>query len=217
MQRKLAQDFIIPAKIGKVFEVKRGQVLRIYQVEDRQVADCAFFNAHDYKEVFHVGQTWLLNSMLGTGGLWCYKYFYSKPPKENVMLTVVEDTVKRHLGCRAGRCSRRTYEVRDDMPDHRNCQDNIAEALEEYGITGDGVIDMFLAFQNAELDNNGFAIAKPPIARRGDYIELRAEMDILAAISACPSETVVTNDYDPTPIGIKIFDVLPSRWPGGGY
>ncbi len=216
-RRRLADHFIIPPSIGQAFHVKKGQILRIYQVEDRQVADCVFFNPNDPREAFSVGQTWLINSILHTGGQRCYKYLYSKPPRENLMLTVVEDTVKVHLGYRGGRCSRRTYEVRDDLPDHRSCQGNLEEALVDFGIDADGIIDMFLAFQNADVDEYGMAVARPSVARRGDYIEFRAEMDILAAISACPSDTVVTNDYEASPIGIRIFDVLPSRWQGGRY
>ena len=67
MQRQVIQEIIIPAGHGAAVEVKKGEVLRIYLVEDRQVGDCVFFNAHDYREVFHVGQTWAMNVILGTG------------------------------------------------------------------------------------------------------------------------------------------------------
>ncbi len=109
MQRQLTQDVIIPASRGSAFEVKKGEVLRIYLVEDRQVGDCVFFNAHDYREVFHVGQTWAMNVILGTGNAKRYQHFYSKPPRENVMLTVLEDTVGNHWGNCGGRCSARLY------------------------------------------------------------------------------------------------------------
>ena len=41
---------------------------------------------------------------------------------------------------------------------------------------------------------------------KGDYIDLLAEMDILAAISACPSESTATNDGRAKPLGVKIFE-----------
>jgi uncharacterized protein YcgI (DUF1989 family) len=40
---------------------------------------------------------------------------------------------------------------------------------------------------------------------KDDYIDLRAEMDILAGISACPSDKARTNNGQPNPLGIKIF------------
>ena len=93
---RVVEDFVIPAGRGKAFLVPRGAVLRIHLVEDRQVGDCCFFNAHDRREVFHVGQSWALNVLLGTGNAKSFRHFYSKPPRENVMLTVLEDTVHNH-------------------------------------------------------------------------------------------------------------------------
>ena len=107
MERRTVQDFVIPAGRAKAFLVKQGQVLRIYQVEGKQAGDCAFFNAHDYKEVFHVGQSWALNVFRGTGNARHFEYFYSKPPRENVMFRVVEDTVRNHWANMGGRCSAR--------------------------------------------------------------------------------------------------------------
>jgi uncharacterized protein YcgI (DUF1989 family) len=39
---RIVEDFIIPASHGRAFVVKRGQVFRIYPVEDGQVGDCVF-------------------------------------------------------------------------------------------------------------------------------------------------------------------------------
>ena len=43
-----------------------------------------------------------------------------------------------------------------------------------------------------------------PTAHKGDYIELRAEMNILAAVSACPADRNATNDGRAKPLGITI-------------
>ena len=45
----------------------------------------------------------------------------------------------------------------------------------------------------------------PPIADVGDYIELRAEMNVLVGISACPNDQDGVNDGRPKPLGIKIL------------
>gem|GEM_PF-3680985 len=127
---RLADAFEIPATYGRAFVVKKGQVLRIHQVDPRggQVGDCAFFNANDTKEVFHCGQSWALNQMAGTGNARAFKHFWSKPPRENIMLTTLTDTYRNHWGNMGGRCSKRIYEIRSGIHEHRSCQENIAAA-----------------------------------------------------------------------------------------
>ena len=188
MNGELISDTIIPARYGRAFEVERGQVLRIYLPEGSQVGDCVFLNAHDYREQFHVGQSWLLNMRLGTGTAKSFKHFYSKPPRENVMLTVVDDTVQNHWGNCGARCSKRLYALQANDHDHRSCQENLTEALAPFGIDGDQIIDIFNVFMNVECTPDGRFEISPPTADAGDYIDLRAEMDILAAISACPAD-----------------------------
>jgi uncharacterized protein YcgI (DUF1989 family) len=185
--------------------VARGQVLRIHLVEDRQVGDCCFFNAGNHREVFHVGQTWALNGLLGTGTAKSFLHFYSKPPHENVMLTVVADTTRNHWGNMGGRCSRRLYALRDGDTTHRSCQENLAEALAPHGVSGDGIVDVFNVFMNVELRTDGSFEIRAPTVKKGDYIELRAEMDVLAAVSACPADRNATNDGRAKPLGITIF------------
>jgi uncharacterized protein YcgI (DUF1989 family) len=202
---RVEQDFVIPAGHGKAFVVPRGAVLRIHLVEDKQVGDCCFFNANDHREVFHVGQSWALNVMLGTGNAKSFKHFYSKPPRENVMLTVVEDTVRNHWGNMGGRCSKRLYALTSGDMNHRSCQENLTEALAPHGLSGDDIVDIFNVFMNVEMQPDGSFIILPPTAMKGDYIDLRAEMDVLAAVSACPSDRRATNDGRAKPLGIRVF------------
>lgn len=203
--RRVLEDFVIPAGRGRAFLVPRGALLRIHLIEDRQVGDCCFFNAQDRREVFHVGQSWALNVLLDTGNARSFKHFYSKPPRENVMLTVVEDTVRNHWGNMGGRCSRRLYALRDGDAHHRSCQENLAEALAPFGVSSDDIVDIFNVFMNVELRPDGSFQILPPTARKGDYIELRAEMDVLAAVSACPADRNATNDGRPKPLGITLY------------
>ena len=63
---KLLEEFEIPARHGRGFIVKQGQVFRIAQVVGGQVGDCAFYNADDPKEMFHCGQSWAINVTAGT-------------------------------------------------------------------------------------------------------------------------------------------------------
>lgn len=205
MRGRIVEELVIPARHGWAGIVKRGQVLRIHQVTGKQVGDCVFYNAADHKEWFHVGQSWAINGILNTGTAKSFKHFYSKPPRENIMLTVLEDTLKDHWGNNGGRCSKRLYQLRDSLTDHRSCQENLTEALAPFGLTGDDVMDVFNVFMSADLHPDGSFTIRPTRARKDDYIDLRAEMDVLAAVSACPADTSPTNHGKSKPLGIKIF------------
>ena len=121
------------------------------------------------------------------------------------MLTVLEETVGSHWGNCDGRCSKRIYELRDHTSNHRSCQENLTEALAPYGITGDDIVDIFNLFMNVDLDVDGGFEIKPPTAVKGDHIDLLAEMDILAGISACPSDRAPTNDFRIKPLGVQVL------------
>jgi len=43
------------------------------------------------------------------------------------------------------------------------------------------------------------------VSKPGDYIDLRAEMDVLAVLSNCPQINNPANDYNPTPIRVVIY------------
>jgi uncharacterized protein YcgI (DUF1989 family) len=58
---------------------------------------------------------------------------------------------------------------------------------------------------NVDIDENGRFVMKPAPTEKGDYIDMRAEMDCLVAISACPSEYAI-NDYKTKPLGIEIWE-----------
>ncbi len=205
MRDEVIEDFVIPATTGHAVKIPRGHRLRISLVEGPQVGDCAFFNAADPREQFHVGQSWALNVAAGTGSAKALKHFYSRPPRENVMLTAVADPVANHWANMGGRCSARWYELRLGKPVRPNCQDNLAAALAPFGIAEDAIGDVYNLFMNVELTRDGGFKILPPTAKQGDYIELRAEMDILAAISACPGASAATNAGVAKPLGVTVL------------
>ena len=120
------------------------------------------------------------------------------------MLTVLEDTVKNHSGNIATRCNPKYLDLMGRSY-NRTCDDNLTEALEPYGLNSDDVPDVFNVFLNFELTEDGRYVRHAPTAMKGDYIDLLAEMDVLAAISACPSESIA-NDYRTKPLGVKIYE-----------
>ena len=63
----------------------------------------------------------------------------------------------------------------------------------------------FTVPKNAGVDERGLIYIRPPLSKRGDHLDLRAEMDVLCAVSACPDDLSVCNNHKAKPLGIEIF------------
>jgi uncharacterized protein YcgI (DUF1989 family) len=214
--RTVLDEFVVPASHGRGFVVPQGHTLRIEEIEGKQVVDATFQNADNLRETFHAGQSMALNMLGGTGNLKQVRYLYSRPPYENVLMEVTDDPVGVNFAWMGGRCTRMIYEFRNargigrrvDVEGHRTCQQNLEEALAPFGVEPDLVPDVF----NIWLNNDDEATVReqhmvflPPVADTGDYIGLRAEMNVLVGISACPNDQDGVNDGSPKPLGIKIL------------
>ena len=84
-----------------------------------------------------------------------------------------------------GRCSRRSRIERygSDTP---GCQETNAGVIAESGLAEDDVHDPFNMFMKTGLDQNTRTFWVEPDAVAGDYVEMRAEMNCLVAVSICP-------------------------------
>ena len=194
--RKVTEEFVIPKCSAKAFLLKKGQVLRVIAHEGKQVADIRFLNAHDYGEQFSATNSISLNAIEGIGGRKKIKKLYSKPPWQNVMLTVIDDPVGEHLP--GSQCLPKSYELMG-QPGHLSCADLFDECLKPYHLSmrdldSGGVFNAFMPVTYRD-DENGTMEFQRPACEKGDHIDFRAEMDILVAATSCPNDSIV-NDYD---------------------
>ena len=202
---RVLERVVIPAGEGRAVEVRTGRVLRIEAVEGPQVADAAFVALDNPREGYHAGQTVALNMLAGTGTMRRVTTLWSRPPYERPMLTVVDDPVGVHFAWNGGRCSRGVYAVRDGIESgHRTCQDNLEEAVRPWGVDPDLIPDVFNVFMFTDVEDERRLVFRPSPAAAGDYIDLRAEIDVLAAVSACPSETSASNGGVPKPVALEV-------------
>ncbi len=204
----LRTESVVPASSADVFEVRRDQYLRIIAHEGPQVCDAVFVGADDHEETYCSDLTVLYNQLQGTGDMRRVKQLYSRPPDTKMMLTVTEDRIGHHFPWAGGMCSSFLYEIRGGDPEHANCADNLFEALTDYGLEIAKVPEVFNIGMNVTVEDNQVAY-HPPEFERGDYIEFRAEMDLIAGLSACPNDTTDMNEYEPKSLKIQVYDEPP--------
>ena len=101
------------------------------------------------------------------------------------MLEIVEDSVGTHDFLLTP-CSEATFRhFYPEHPVHRGCFGNLAEALAPYGIEPDAIPCAFNVFMNVPVASDGSLRVDPPVSKPGDYIRLRAEMDLVIGLTAC--------------------------------
>ena len=194
----------IPARHGAALEVPRGLVLRVIDVEGQQVGDFVCFNRDDLGERYSPQNTVLFNRTI-----------YPKvgaalvSDRGRPMMRLIADTVGVHdLIC--GSCSEEYYRSRlDHAAPHRSCRSNLAEALAPWGIDLEDVPFSFNLFMQWPVQPDGAVRPMAAPSRAGDYVDLLAEMDVLAANSACPSDITPTNAHRPTPMRFVLYEPDP--------
>ena len=87
---------------------------------------------------------------------------------------------------------------------HANCVENLESALGEMGLTAPEIPSPVNIFENVSIDADGTLHIVPPLVKPGEGITLRAEMDLVLVISACPMDIVLTNGSDRRP---KLIDI----------
>ena len=195
---------IIPARHGKAFKVSTGDTLKLINTFGTQVVDCWAINSKNLDEYMcmEASRVWLqrLNPIVGDT-------FVTN--KRNPILTIVEDTSPGIHDTFMAACDKKRYELLGVENYHRNCSDNLIEALEDKNVFLEKtILASFNIFMNIEVQSDKITLKTlPTVSEPGDYITLRAEMDCYVVFSSCPQDIVKIqgqNDNVPKSVDIVI-------------
>jgi uncharacterized protein YcgI (DUF1989 family) len=147
----------------------------------RQVSDLLAFSSADPRECLSSGRT--LN--------YASRIFLTVPDplysnRSNVLLRITADTVRRHDFLLTP-CSKDTFRIiyGDEAP-HRGCFGNFVEALAPWGIEEDAIPVAFNCFMNVVVNGETGELRVDPLkSKAGDYVNFVAEVDLVAALTAC--------------------------------
>lgn len=202
--KKLREE-TAPYNTGWAAEMKKGQIIRITATT---TVDFVAFDLRNFRERFDQARTKVYNMKIfpSTGDKLVSKSIQH-------MLTIIEDTYKDGThDLQKGMCSGirfqlakkegrlREYYPREitEIPDH-GCWENLSRALKPYGILSEDIPSPLNFFQTMKIDGVTGKMEHTRIRPKpGTYVDLRAEMDLLVAFSACPD----------LPVGGKPVDVM---------
>ncbi len=200
VEGKVVNEWVLPPGKELGLTVKRGQVIRVIDLEGQQVVDFVCFNSSDKGEKLWIGGTIINNkSVFFKKGHSLYSQYVNK------MFTMIEDTCGVH-DLLIGHCSPEVFEKTYDAKGHHSCADNFVKALAPHGIERKDIPMNLNIFMNCPIQNDATYSIDFSKSRRGDFVDLRAEMDCIVAISNCPCDLSPESGYYLTPIKVIVYE-----------
>ena len=193
----------IPARKGKAVRVRKGQRIKVINTKGQQVVDTWAFNANDLHEFMSME-----HSRVAIGKIIPLIGDVLVTNRRRPILTLVEDTSGGIHDTLLAACDRWRYEVLGHRGYHDNCTDNLAAGLAALGLTPPETPAPLNLFMNIPLVDGNRVEVRPPVSTPGSHVTLIADLDCIAAFSACPQDMVPVNglEMQPTEAHLEILD-----------
>lgn len=202
--RKIIQSDIIPGGAPYDVVLKKGQVLRIIDIEGQQGFDFLCFSEENTEERYNLAHS---IKKAATLNLTKGNILYSDAARP--MLSIIEDTCG-HNDTIAGCCTEQTNWLFYGKNDSKtSCRTNFLSVMKKYNLGRRdlaGNMNIFAIVPIApDMSIPAQTFADAP-SKAGDFIDLRAEMDVICFISNCPQMNNPCSGGRPSPLKAIIWE-----------
>ncbi|MEA1835157.1 DUF1989 domain-containing protein [Methylobacterium durans] len=121
-----------------------------------------------------------------------------------VMLSLIEDSCGAHDALTGGSTAASNAARYADGP-HRNTRDNLVLAALKCGLDRRDIPACISFFAPVQVGPEGRFAWNASGRAAGDFVDLRAEMDLIVALSNCPHPLDPDPDYTPRPVSVTRF------------
>lgn len=190
--------YAVPARQGRAVRVARGQTITVINPHGTQVCDFWAFstaNPHEFLSWEHARAA-LSRAVPRVGDALVTN-------RRRPILTVVEDTSPGVHDTLIAACDLFRYTTLGCTEYHDNCADNLRLALQAIGLTPTEVPQPFNIWMNIPVRADWSVDWLPPVAAPGDRVTMRAEMDVVAVMSACPQDIIPINGENMRPVEVQ--------------
>ncbi len=188
-----------------IHTVKKGQTVRLLDLQGNQAADTLFYSAADPAERYSA-----MDTIREQGNVYLTAGSVLMSNRINPLLEIVADTCGRHdtLG---GACATESNTVRYDLEKRcmHACRDSWMLAVNqhpEFDLGKRDITHNINFFMNVPVTADGGLTFEDGISAPGKYVELTACLDVVMLISNCPQLNNPCNGYNPTPIEVLIWN-----------
>jgi uncharacterized protein YcgI (DUF1989 family) len=188
----MTQLHTIPARRGRAVRLNAGQAIRIVNTHGHQVVDTWAFSAEDMGEFLSMEH---LRPTIGT--IFPTKGHALVTNRRRPILIWEEDTSPGIHDTIVAACDDYRYGLLGCTEYHDNCTDNLHAALRAIGLRSDETPSPLNLWMNIPVGPDGAISWGEPRSKAGDYVVLRAVMDCVVVMSACPQDILPINGLNP--------------------
>ena len=188
----------IPKGTAHAVTLRQGETLRIINVEGKQVADFIAFNADDLTEFASP-----IHTLVSIGNLFPKRGDKLRSNRRRPIVEIARDDTGKHDMLIAA-CDPWRYEYDFNVKGHRSCADNYLEVLAPWRIERHQLPHVFNFFQNMSYPDGRVTFAES-LAKPGDTLELRALINLVVAVSACPMDLNPISGYKTHDLALEVL------------
>ena len=196
---KIRQTFRVPARTGKGFAVRKGDLIRITDLRGRQPVDFWALNSRDSSEYLSCEHT-----KPSIEKLYPHEGDAAYTTHRRPIVTLVEDHSPGQHDMQYAACDKWRYKELGAKGKHASCTDNFHAALRSLNLKLPFTPQPWNLFTNFFINPDGTFTVKAPNSKPGDYVVLRADMAAYVVVSACPQDMNDTCGGNPTDIEVEL-------------
>jgi uncharacterized protein YcgI (DUF1989 family) len=186
-------DLTLPAATAGAVALRRGDHLRIEQLDDGQGVDLQVAAGR-----FSAARTRATHGINPTTGA---ALLSAKTPGS--LLTIVQDTAPGHDLCFPP-CNELEYAEFAGLGGHVGCVELHAAACAGAGLEPPACDDVLNLWLPSAVDPDGRLRSWPAACRTGDFVTVRADADVVVTLSCCPDDLFGTSQYEPKPVRVTV-------------
>ena len=197
---RIILDQVVPARAPWDHVVRAGQALRIVDLEGNQAVDFLMYALADDAERYSAQDTIAAqgNVFLREGSV-----LLSNEGRAMAVLTGTSVAYHDTIGG-ACSCESNTLRYGHHTKSQHACVENFLQANARHGRGKRDMVSNINWFMNVPVEADGALGIVDGISAPGLYVDVRAEMDLVAVVSNCPQINNPCNGFNPTPVRMVI-------------
>lgn len=200
LKGEVVLDEIVPARAPWTAVVRKGQTLRIIDLEGNQAVDFLMYALDDDAERYSAQDT-----IAAQGNIFLREGSVLRSNEGRPMAVVTSTSVAYHdtIGG-ACSCESNTLRYGHHTKAQHACVENFLQGNARWGRGKRDMVSNINWFMNVPVEANGALGIVDGISAPGLYVDIRAEMDLVAVVSNCPQINNPCNGFNPTPVRMVI-------------